>query len=314
MTASVSPERILHDLAGLWVDLARQEGTAGVLRACTMTLIVLAEQSDDAQAIGEIIARLMPEHPSRAIVIRVTPSTDRAIEARVFSQCWTSFGERRHICAERIEIITSAVALPEIPALLLPLTVPDLPVVLWCRGAHLFDIPGCEGIESLATKIVVDGAGFARVEQILARGQAAGDLAWTRLTRWRELIARIYENRGATSAPWVSHVKVAWPEPSAHYLAAWLADSLRRTGADPEIDVESPPAERRVELAAPDLRMTISQSGGPCAEVRINDAVSHTALPAPSDYSLMREELSIPGHDPVFERVLPAAARLALSS
>jgi hypothetical protein len=41
--------------------------------------------------------------------------------------------------------------------------------------------------------------------------------------------------------------------------------------------------------------------------------VSQTMLPESSEYSLMREELSLAGHDPVFERVLPAAARLALS-
>jgi hypothetical protein len=36
-------------------------------------------------------------------------------------------------------------------------------------------------------------------------------------------------------------------------------------------------------------------------------------LPPLTDYALMREELSIPGRDPVFERALAAAARLALS-
>ena len=107
MSTTVSPDHILQDLARLWVDLGKQaedDGSTGVLRACAMTLIVLAEQSDDTQSIGETIARLMPEHPSRAILVRVTAAAGNAIDSRVFSQCWTSFGERRHICAEEVEI------------------------------------------------------------------------------------------------------------------------------------------------------------------------------------------------------------------
>ena len=98
MSSTVAPERILRDLSNLWVDLARQEGEtgSGVLRACTMTLLVACGEADDAQAIGEIVARLMPQHPSRAIVVRVTPSREWALDARVFAQCWTPFDERRH--------------------------------------------------------------------------------------------------------------------------------------------------------------------------------------------------------------------------
>jgi glucose-6-phosphate dehydrogenase-like protein OpcA len=317
MSATVSPDRILHDLAGLWVDLGKQaedQGSTGVLRACTMTLIVLAEQTDDAGSIGETIARLMPDHPSRAIVIRVTGGAGRTLDSRVFSQCWVTFGERRHICAEQIEITTSAEALAEIPAVVLPLTVPDLPVVLWCRGGHLFDLPGSEDIAGLATKVICDGAGFERMESILRRGQAGADLAWTRLTRWRELIARIFENRGLASLSQVSSVRVAWPAPSSLYLAAWLLDGLRRAGANPTLDLRDARVDREVELAAPGLHVAVSQCGSHCAEVRINDVVSQTALPDPSEYSLMREELAIPGHDAVFERVLPLAAQVALSS
>jgi glucose-6-phosphate dehydrogenase assembly protein OpcA len=317
MSSTVSPERILHDLSNLWLDLARQDGEqgSGVLRACTMTLLVACGEADDAQAIGEIIARLMPQHPSRAIVVRVTASREWALDARVFAQCWTPFGERRHICAEEIEITSAETALADVPSLVLPLPVADLPVVLWCRNLRLMDLPGFAGIASLANRIVLDGAGFDRIQAILAGGQSVGDLAWTRLTHWRELIARIFENRGLASLERVSEVKVKWAAPSALYLAAWLLDGLRRAGANPrlEMDTGSSP-EHRVELVAPELRVVVSQCGGHCAEVRINDAVSQTMLPPSSEYSLMREELSIARHDPVFERVLPAAARLALSS
>ncbi len=45
MAATVSPDHILKELSELWVGLGKQgqqEGGAGVLRACSMTLVVLA--------------------------------------------------------------------------------------------------------------------------------------------------------------------------------------------------------------------------------------------------------------------------------
>ncbi len=330
MSATVSPEKILKDLSNLWADLAKQtDGETGVLRACSMTLVVVADASDDAQSIGQTLAQLMPEHPSRAVVVRVTPSAERALESRVFSECWTSFGERRHICAEEIEITCSAAALAEVSSVLLPLVVSDLPVVLWTRGAHVGGLPGFEGIESLATKVVHDSAAFPsaragleRVQAALQPGRPAGDLAWTRLTRWRELIARIFQNRGLGSLAQFSEVRVAGaaapdgkPGPAPLYIAGWLLDSLRRAGANPKLQLKTAvPSERNVRLSAPGLDIEVTQCAGHCAEVRINDMVSQTALPDASESALMAEELSIPGHDPTFERSLPAALQLALSS
>ena len=55
MPSAVQPERILKDLAKLWIDLGKedhQKGSAGVLRACAMTLIAAVEEEGDAQAVG----------------------------------------------------------------------------------------------------------------------------------------------------------------------------------------------------------------------------------------------------------------------
>src|ERR1035441_6268498 len=109
---TIAPERILHDMADLRVSLGKQgEGDAGVLRACSMTLAIAAEESDDAQAIGETLAALMPEHPSRAIVIRFRAEDQRSLTARVFAQCWMPFGHRQQICCEQIEITASDASL-----------------------------------------------------------------------------------------------------------------------------------------------------------------------------------------------------------
>ena len=84
----------------------------------------------------------MPEHPSRAIVIRFRAEDQRALAARVFAQCWMPFGHRQQICCEQIEITASDASLPDLAAVVLPLTVPDLPVILWCRSPRALSFAG----------------------------------------------------------------------------------------------------------------------------------------------------------------------------
>src|SRR5215510_5784012 len=106
MSSIISPESILKQLDELWVSLGQQTQAAdstGVLRACSMTLIVACDESDDIAEIGETLAALMPEHPSRAMLLKVLPSSERALHANVSAQCWTPFGHRQQICCEQIE-------------------------------------------------------------------------------------------------------------------------------------------------------------------------------------------------------------------
>ena len=50
MSVAVEPEKILRDLHNLWEQLGHdQEASGGVLRACAMTLIVVAEDQNDAE-------------------------------------------------------------------------------------------------------------------------------------------------------------------------------------------------------------------------------------------------------------------------
>ena len=106
MSATVAPDRILNELAALWTQEGKQ-GDAGVLRACSMTLIVMVEATDDAAAVAETVAALMPEHPARAILVRLQGTGERALSERVYQQCWKPFGQRQQICCEQIEITAS---------------------------------------------------------------------------------------------------------------------------------------------------------------------------------------------------------------
>src|SRR5258708_37640231 len=106
MGTTVAPDAILKQLAALWTQEGKQ-GDAGVLRACSMTLLIVAEAGDDASALGETVAALMPEHPARTILIRLQGDGERALRERGYQQCWEPFGPRQQIWCEQIEIAAS---------------------------------------------------------------------------------------------------------------------------------------------------------------------------------------------------------------
>jgi hypothetical protein len=99
MSTTLQPDRILRELSELWVSFGKQDGgeSTGVLRACAMTLLVVAGAEEDAADVGETLASLMRDHPSRAIVVRVFDAEKAGLEARVFAQCWMPLGHRRQI-------------------------------------------------------------------------------------------------------------------------------------------------------------------------------------------------------------------------
>lgn len=331
--ATIQPDRILRELSELWVSFGKQNGDepSGVLRACAMTLVVLAEAGEDANDVGETLANLMREHPSRAIVVRVSDSQQPALEARVFAQCWMPFGQRRQICCEQIEISASHGSLADVPAVVLPLVVADLPVILWSRPPRLLASPAWHDLSRIAAKTIIDSAPFPdrrEALQRLARATRSGlllaDLAWTRLTRWRELIAQIFENPvyfshlPSISAVTIYHAGQA-PHAGVWYMAAWLQQCLERAGSKSRVLLEqaggpSDSGLSRIEFISDGpsgLTVSVRKVEGSAAEVRVNALVNRTVFPEASDYVLLREELSIPGHDPAYDAALALAAELA---
>jgi 6-phosphogluconolactonase len=327
MGATIAPEKILKELAELWVDSGKQEqadGGAGVLRACSMTLVVLAEAGGDTQDFGETIAALMPEHPARTVLVRLSGAGDRSLEGRVYSQCWMPFGQRRQICCEQVEITVSDAGLADLRSVVLPLMVADLPLIVWCRSARLLAMPEFRAIAEMAQKVVLDSAAVAgeapdalrRARNLAASGVMLGDLAWTRLTRWREMLAQVFENQqNAAQLARIASIDVEWGgsyHALALYLGAWVRDSLARLGLNPSLGFSRAPDGNslRVRLTGEGIAVELVREDDRMV-VTVNGASQCTNLPKPTDYLLMREELGIVRHDPVFESALVSAERLA---
>jgi glucose-6-phosphate dehydrogenase assembly protein OpcA len=214
----------------------------------------------------------------------------------------------------------------------LPLAAPDLPVVLWLRGSRLTGTAEFRDLAAMAGKVLLDSALLPDSQaaiQRLAAGRAAGlplaDLSWTRLTGWRQMLARVFENRGYLARlPRLGRARVAFggerAPVSAWYMAAWIRNALGDAGSHGEVRLEadsSGPAGElsRVELlssAESDLQVDLFAEGERLV-ARVNSLSTCARLQPPNDYALLSEELRVTGRDPVFERALSTAARLIRS-
>lgn len=316
----VQPEKILKELRGLWVDLGKQEEN-GVLRACSMTLIVVAEESEDTAEIGETIAALMHEHPSRAIVLRVREGSGEHLEARVFAQCWMPFGRRQQICCEQVEIIATESRLDDVRPVLLAITVPDLPVVLFCPSQRLLKKPGLHLLLPLADKLILDSSRAAGDGEVLEsisklpnRNCRKADLAWGRLTPWREAVAQIFETpehrRAVYALENINMLYNGAHEPtSVYYLAGWFMHVLG-SGVHLNIAPGAGPSYAsiaRVDLHGRDFEATLDLVEENLLELRVDQVRQRIVFPPPTDYQVLRQELGILGRDMIFDDALGLA-------
>jgi glucose-6-phosphate dehydrogenase assembly protein OpcA len=325
---AISPAQILRDLDQLWVELGRgQEGDQGsaVLRACAMTLIVATEEHGDPEAeLGETLAALMRDHPARLILLRMDGAPEQELSARVVAQCWMPFGRRQQICCERIEIEGTPAGIAGVPPVLQALTVPDLPVAFWCRGRAIADHPAFPRILDQVDKLVVDSAGTEPAAQLRwihslrAPGREVADLAWTRLTRWRESVAQLFDEPECMAhAAAIDSVRIGFEGEcapmSSVYLAAWLEHALGRR-LHISTACADPAAQRRVrsvELVGDSVCYSITVGADRSVAVHGAFRDAHGMFPRLGDYELLREELAVLGPDPVYQAVLERAPEMA---
>jgi glucose-6-phosphate dehydrogenase assembly protein OpcA len=316
------PEQILKGLGKLWTSLGEEEkhhGKPTVLRACAMTLIVATDESDGAFSASQTIAELMREHPSRGIVLTISELAEHVLEARVLAQCWKPFGKAQQICCEQIEITARPESWPNVGPTLIGLTAADLPVIFWCRHraaleptASADEKAGLQAILGIATKVVIDTQSFSAADalKVLARlqlqGKTVADLEWTRLTRWREPIAQIFNNP-VRENPFsrFRRIEIAYSgeylPPAAAYAGAWLSAPYK---AEVTFVQEDSFAKglHRITLRADAEELAFERTGrdAMCLHSTNGRERSYTYT-EPTDKDLMTEELAIGGHDNAFD-------------
>src|SRR3954447_14305840 len=253
------------DSAGIAAEFVKARTRAGSpAMGMVLTMVVVADE-DDADRAMEMAREASHEHPAR--VLGVTLGDGRG-ESQVDAQVGTGSGWTGETALIRLS--GEVVKHPE--SVVLPLLLPDSPVAVWWPTTPPSD-PANDPLGRLAQRRITDSANAGRAGARALHGQCKAytpgntDLAWTRLTPWRALLAAALDQHplkvtgGSVSAERVN--------PSADLLVAWLRNRLkvdiaRKGSGGPGITVvQLETKEGPIRLSRPDGRLATFPSPGP---------------------------------------------------
>ena len=261
-------ELIDTDAAAIAAEFVRARRRAGSpAMGMVMTLVVVVDEEHVSEAMASA-RQASHEHPARVLGVIVGSARGAAgINAQVGTGGSSGEGFTGEVALIRLN--GPVVRHPE--SVVLPLLLPDSPVVVWWACTPPKD-PGRDPLGRLGQRRITDvgAAGRGRAAALLAqcRAYAPGstDLAWTRLTPWRALLAAsLDQHREKVRAASVTAERIS---PSADLLAAWLALRLRvevdrhvsRGPGLTEVVLETKPGP--IRISRPDGRLAVLSSPG----------------------------------------------------
>jgi glucose-6-phosphate dehydrogenase assembly protein OpcA len=193
----------------------------------------------------------------------------------------------------------------------------SLPTLVWWRGGR---VEALGGLAALSDRLVLDAEDPREVWGLvdaLAERTAVSDLRWTRLTRWRALMAHFFdiaEVRNAASSFRILRIEGSDLH-AARLYAGWLASSLHwPADLKPEIrETAGAPPIAAVLLGDGAQELTLRLADNlTCVETaaRVNGLAPTSRTVSMGDQrlaALIGEELRIRARDLAFERAVAAS-------
>jgi glucose-6-phosphate dehydrogenase assembly protein OpcA len=283
----------------------REQGGANTIGR-VLTLVIVTDDSERTEDVIDAANHASREHPCRVIVVakgakKASPRLDAQI--RVGGDAGAS---------EVVVLRLYGALANEGASCVVPMLLPDAPIVAWWP-LEAPAVPAEDPIGMLATRRITDSAASRNPTKALearAKSYVDGDtdLAWTRLTLWRAVLA------SALDLPPYERVSAATvtgegDSPSADLLAAWLAARMRvpvrRLKARYGEGIVKVELERRsgmVELHRPDGTVgELTQPGQPTRRVALQRRPVRDCL---------AEELRRLDADEIYEQALKSLSKI----
>ncbi|WP_431967566.1 glucose-6-phosphate dehydrogenase assembly protein OpcA [Actinacidiphila sp. bgisy160] len=254
-----------------------------------LTLVIVTDEGNHYDAL-KAASDASREHPSRILVVIKRPGRsprDRRgarldAEVRVGGESGTGETVLLRLHGELADHAESVV---------LPLLLPDAPVVVWWPEDAPAN-PAEDLLGRLAARRITDAG--ATEDPVAALGLRAEtytpgdtDLAWTRITPWRSVLAAALDQKQAAVKGAV--VEGEAYNPSTELLGLWLA---RRLGVPVKRKISDGPGITAVRLATADGEICLDRPTGSLAELAIpGQPDRHVALQRRATSDLIAEEL-----------------------
>lgn len=203
------------------VEIREDVGAMALSRVLTLVIVVSEDHAEDALAVANSASH---QHPARIVCVIIANARGKArldAQIRVGGDAGASEVVVLRLYGELTRHARSVVT---------PLLLPDSPVVAWWPGEAPKD-PATDPVGAMAQRRITDcavAANPAATLKRLARTYRPGDtdLAWSRITLWRGLLATTLDR-----APFESVVSASvvggQDSPSADLLSGWLQHRLR---------------------------------------------------------------------------------------
>jgi glucose-6-phosphate dehydrogenase assembly protein OpcA len=192
----------------------------------------------------------------------------------------------------------------------------SLPTLVWWRGG---DPHRLSGLAALADRLVLDAVdpypAWSEAVSLFER-TAISDLRWTRLTRWRALMANFFDSEDVRNRTFSRLFVEGSDAASARLFAGWMQASL---SADMPLEhrrLDGPPV-RSICLSDSARELGLKLSGtGTCVEAaaRTGERAESLRMVTLGDQSLpalIAEELRVRARDHAFERAVTKALESA---
>jgi glucose-6-phosphate dehydrogenase assembly protein OpcA len=219
-----------------------------------MTLVIVADEKDADSAMN-IARSASREHPARILGVVIG---DKRGTPHVHAQVGIGSGAS----GERALIRLTGEVTQHAASVILPLLLPDSPVVVWWPGSAPADT-AADPIGALGTRRITDAASVptskarAMLTQCATYAPGNTDLAWTRITGWRAVLAAALDQQSDKVLS--ASVTAERISPSADLLSAWLGDRLH---CDVQRGNSQGPGITQVVLSMKRGDITISRSDG----------------------------------------------------
>jgi glucose-6-phosphate dehydrogenase assembly protein OpcA len=252
------------DSPGIAAEFVKARTRAGSpAMGMVLTMVVVADE-DDADRAMDMAREASHEHPARVLGVILG---DARGDSQIDAQVGTGSGWAGETALIRL---TGEVA-KHPDSVVLPLLLPDSPVAVWWPTDPPPD-PANDPLGLLAQRRITDSANVSRGKSKTLHAQCRSytpgntDLAWTRLTPWRALLAAALDQHPLKVTG--GYVTAERANPSADLLTAWLRNRLkvdiqRKSSKGPGITtVELETAKGPIRISRPDGRLATYTSPG----------------------------------------------------
>jgi glucose-6-phosphate dehydrogenase assembly protein OpcA len=219
---STTLARLERELRELWSE-PTAPGELPKTRVCTMNLVVVARGEELATRYTKVVDEVTASIPARAIVLALESGGSDAdagtLDGDVSAVCSIDPDGKQAVCSERVRLIAKGLREGPIASAIEALLVPELPTnVVWV-GPDANELPLVTALGRDAQRVVLDSE-YASLSSAYALdassepqpsqapaaalpgGEPEGpghalnvvDLAWTRLSAFREMCARFFDD------------------------------------------------------------------------------------------------------------------------